>query len=41
MLDPDSFTDTAIPLSQLQQRLEAAIDNEDYEAAAQLRDEIE
>jgi hypothetical protein len=34
------YTDE-VPLTQLQQRLEQAIDDEDYEAAAQLRDVIQ
>jgi protein-arginine kinase activator protein McsA len=30
-----------VPLSRLQQQLDAAVEGEDYAAAAQLRDEIE
>jgi len=40
-IDPDALTDASVSLSQLQQQLEDAIENEDYGAAAELRDEIE
>lgn len=40
-VDPDLLTDPDVPLSRLQQLLDEAIDQEDYAAAAQLRDTLQ
>lgn len=40
-VDPDLLTDPDVPLSRLEQLLEDAIDQEDYSAAAQLRDALQ
>jgi hypothetical protein len=40
-IDPEVFTDPDVPLSKLQQLLDAAIDDEDYATAAQLRDTLQ
>lgn len=40
-LDPEILTTRDVPLSRLQALLEQAIEEEDYDAAAQLRDELQ
>jgi hypothetical protein len=40
-IDPELLTNSDVPLTRLQSHLEEAITNEDYEGAAQLRDEIQ
>ena len=40
-LDPEQLTSREVPIAALQARMDAAIDNEEYEEAAALRDEIQ
>ena len=39
--DPELLTDPDVPLSKLQELLDAAIEDEDYAVAAQLRDTLQ